>query len=93
MPDKIVPDAGEWDGINIDRVEASLLEAGRDQGGGDVGIEGVDGCVVTVRTANGTGIGGEREIGPACEKGIESALVGHEGAEDIKLDKMEEVVG
>ena len=90
---KIITDTGEGDEVDPEGVEASLLEAGREQGGGDIGVEGVDCCVVTVGTADGTGSRGARGIGPPCEEGIESALVGDEGPKDIVLDKMEEVVG
>lgn len=90
---KIVTDAGKGKEVDPEGVQAGLLEAGWDEGERNIGVQGVDGCVVTVRTADGTGSWGGRVIGPAREKGIESALVGDEGAEDIILDKMEEVIG
>jgi len=93
VPYKIVTEAGEGKEVDPEGVQAGLLEAGRDEGERNIGVQGVDGCVVTVRTADGTGGWGGRVIGPAREKGIESALVGDKGAEDIILDKMEEVIG
>lgn len=92
-PYKIVTDAGKWKEVDPEGVQAGLLEAGRGEGERNIGVQGVDHCIVTVRTANWTGSWGGRVVGPACEKGIESALVGDEGTEDIILDKMEEVIG
>lgn len=94
-PNNIVTDAGEGKEVDPERVQAGLLEAGWDEGERNIGFQGVDGCVVSVRTTDRTGSWGGRvgAIGPAREKGVESALVGDEGAEDIILDKMEEVIG
>jgi hypothetical protein len=89
---KIVTEAGEGEEIDPEGVAAGLLEAGRDEGERNIGVQGVDGCVITVRTTDGTGSWGGRTIGPACEKGIKSALVGDKSTEDIILNKMEEVI-
>jgi hypothetical protein len=90
---KIVTDAGEGKEVDPYGVQAGLLEAGRDEGERNIGVQGVDGRVVTVRTADGTGGWGGRIIGPAREKGIESALVRDKSTEDIILNKMEEMIG
>jgi hypothetical protein len=92
-PYKIVTDAGKWKEVDPERVQAGLLEAGWGEVERDIGVQRVDGCVVTVRTADGTGSWGGRVAGPAREKGIKSVLVGDEGAEDVILDKMEEMIG
>jgi hypothetical protein len=47
-------------------VQPFLLQAGRDEGERNIGVQGVDICVVTVRTTDGTGRWGGRLIGPAC---------------------------
>lgn len=73
-------------------MQTGLLQAGREEGSRNIGVEGIDHCVVTVRTADGTGSRGARGICPAGEKDIESALVRYEGTKDIILDKMEEVI-
>lgn len=90
---KIVTEAGEGEEIDPDRVQLDLLQGGRDEGDRNIGIQGVDACVVTVRTADGTGGWGGRIIGPTSEKGIESALVRDKCTEYIILNKMEEVIG
>jgi hypothetical protein len=90
---KIITDTGEGEEIDPNGVQAGLLEASREEGERNVGVQGVDGCVVTVRTAEGAGGWGGRIIGPARQKGIESALVGDKSTEDIILNKMKEVIG
>jgi hypothetical protein len=92
-PYKIVTDAGKGKEVDPEGVQAGLLEVGWCEGERNIGVQRVDGCVVTVRTADGAGSWGGSVLGPACEKGIESALVGDEGAEDVILDKMEEMIG
>lgn len=63
----------------------SLLEGGRDEGVRDVGLEGVEGRVVTARRGNGadTCAGGY---------GVEGPHIRDQGATDIIVNEMEEVV-
>lgn len=84
-PDEVVADAGEGDDLNPDGVVAGLLEGGRDEGSRDGGVEGVEDRVI----AGGPGKGaGDRVAG----QDVEGALVRDEGAENVVLDEMEEVI-
>ena len=70
-----------------------MLEGGRDEGERNIGVHGVDGRDVVMRIAHGTLNWGGTVISPAREKCIESALVRGEGAEDIILDEVQEMIG
>jgi hypothetical protein len=84
-PDEVVADAGERDDVDPDGVVAGLLEVGRDEGGRDVGVEGEAERVIAVGPVHGAG---SRIVGQV----VEGAFVRDEGAEDVVLDEMEEVV-
>lgn len=63
----------------------SLLEGGREEGGRDIGLEGVDGRVVTARRGNGAeGSGGSY--------GVEGTHIRDQGLTDIIVNEMEEEV-
>jgi hypothetical protein len=63
----------------------SLLEGGRDEGGRDVWPEGVEGRVVTARRGNGA----DSRVGGY---GVEGTHIRDQGATDIIVNEMEEVV-
>lgn len=63
----------------------SLLEGGRDEGGRDVRLEGIEGRVVTARRGNGA----DGRVGGYCVEGTHNR---DQGATDIIVNEMEEVV-
>ena len=56
MPYRIIANVVKEKWIDPDRVRVCLLEVGRGEGDGNIEIQRPDHCVVTVRTAERTGI-------------------------------------